>query len=524
MSMGGDIAGHAPAERAVVLWFPDWPIWALPEEARAGEGVSLAVVSQGRVRSTNELARSRGVTGGMRLREAQGRDPQLQLHEEDPERDRRAFEPVVRALEEIASGLQLLRPGLCCLRANGPARYHGGEPRLADLLREAALAAGTGCLPRIGIADGLFAAQQAALHASPEAPVIVPPGGSAAFLAPLPVGALQRPELALLLIQLGVRTLGDFAALRADAVRDRFGPDGELARLQAAGADPRGIRPTPPAREHAIEAAWEPGLERVDEIAFSIRARVEQLVSALAEEGLVATVVELTAADEEGGVRTRAWRHPDWFRANDILDRVRWQLQGAAPGAELTAPLVRLRVRVTSADAGTSHDRGLWGGRGEDQVHRALTRVQSLLGHEAVGTFALTGGRGPAERQLLVPWGEPEPEGLRDPAQPWPGRLPGPAPAVVFDPPAPVQVRDESGAPLRVSPRGRLSAQPHSFSPEVAARPMRVRAWAGPWRLEQRWWAQGEAVHRLQLVDEAGCGWLLRLDASGSWSAEGRYQ
>ena len=43
--------------------------------------------------------------------------------------------------------------------------------------------------------------------------MIVPPGGTPAFLAPWPVATLDRPELADLLVRLGIRTLGGFAAL-----------------------------------------------------------------------------------------------------------------------------------------------------------------------------------------------------------------------------------------------------------------------------------------------------------------------
>ena len=45
--------------------------------------------------------------------------------------------------------------------------------------------------------------------------LVVPPGGTPAFLAPLPIALLGRPELTELLDRLGLRTLGEFAALPA---------------------------------------------------------------------------------------------------------------------------------------------------------------------------------------------------------------------------------------------------------------------------------------------------------------------
>ena len=60
--------------------------------------------------------------------------------------------------------------------------------------------------------------------------------------------ALGRPELADLLRRLGVRTLGDFAALPAGDVLARFGFDAALAHRLAAGADdrPLAVRRPPP--------------------------------------------------------------------------------------------------------------------------------------------------------------------------------------------------------------------------------------------------------------------------------------
>ena len=79
----------------------------------------------------------------------------------------------------------------------------------------------------------------------------------------------------------------------------------------------------------------------------------------------------------------------------------------------------------------------LWGGWGDldARAHRALARVQGMLGPEAVLVPVLGGGRGPGEQVRLVPW-----QDERVPAhpgeRPWPGRLPAPHPATVLHPPS----------------------------------------------------------------------------------------
>ena len=139
----------------------------------------------------------------------------------------RTFAEVVAAVEAYCPWVTPVRPGICSLPARGPARYFGGEEALVDLVHEAASAVTPA---EVGIADGLFAAVLAARRG-----VVVPAGGTPAFLAPLPVGILGQPDLAELLDRLGIRTLGEFAALPDADVLGRFGADGAHAHRVAGG-------------------------------------------------------------------------------------------------------------------------------------------------------------------------------------------------------------------------------------------------------------------------------------------------
>ena len=169
---------------------------------------------------------------------------------------------LVDALVEVCPWVDPVRPGVCTLAVRGPARYFGGEA--AVLARVAEAVGGVlGDGPcRLGVAEGVFAAGLAARVGA-----AVPPGATAAFLAPWPVGVLGTPELAELLPRLGLRTLGALAALPAGDVLARFGaaaarcqraargPGGRAARVPhpgpggpAAGPAVRGPAPQPPAR------------------------------------------------------------------------------------------------------------------------------------------------------------------------------------------------------------------------------------------------------------------------------------
>jgi protein ImuB len=509
--------------RTIVLWCPDWPILAASREAGLDPAQPLALTEAGLVHSCSAAARRDGVARGLRLREAQYRSPALTVLPYDPALDHRLFEPVVRGIEAIVPGVQLLRPGTLAMRARGPARFYGDEDAAARALLAAAAGLGVPDA-RVGIADGPFAAEQAARAAVPAAaPVLaVPPGASAGFLAPLPVALVVDARTATLLHRLGVRTLGEFAALPDADVRRRFGAAGAFAHDRAAGREHTGVAARTPPPEFEVEQHFEPPLDRVDQLAFAFRVRAEEFIDRMRGARLVCTGIRVELDDERGGHSSRSWLHPHWFTPADVVDRVRWQLQGSgAADTGLASPIVRLRVVPERVDSTGNHEAGLWGGGPDERVHHGLTRVQSMLGHEGVVTAAVGGGRMLADRQVLVPWGDRAPERTSD--APWPGSLPALAPASVFRELLPVVLLDGAAMPVAIDARGAVSAPPEAFAVGAAA-PAPVRAWAGPWPVVERWWDAERArrVHRFQLVDDDGCAWLLVRDAEGWW-AEARY-
>ncbi|MEV6692869.1 DNA polymerase Y family protein [Micromonospora sp. NPDC051196] len=412
------------ATRTLLLWCPDWPVLA----AEIVDGVPatgpVAVLHANRVLACSEQARVEGVRRGLRRREAQGRCPQLTVVDHDPGRDARAFEPVVAAVEEVAVGVEVIRPGACALPARGPSRYLGGEEAAAERIVEQ-VAQSCAVESQVGIADGVFAAGLAARQGR-----IVPPGGTPEFLAAQPVEAIGRPALADLLRRLGVRTLGDFAALSAGDVLARFGFDGALAHRMAGGRDDRPLAVRRPPVDLTVTTDLDEPIERVDVAAFAARTLAERLHERLAGHGLACTRLGIEAVTAHGQELHRVWRHDGLLSAAAIADRVRWQLDGWLTGARRggparpTAGIIRLRLVPDGMVAQTGLQAGLWGEAGEERerAHRALSRVQGLLGPEAVVTAVLGGGRSPADQVRMVPWGDE-----RRPARPGPAPLPEPA-------------------------------------------------------------------------------------------------
>ena len=171
--------GEVPM-RVLVVWCPDWSVVAALDEAEQSPRSPAAVLSANVVEVCNGAARAEGVRRGQRRRDAQARCPELVLLPANPDRDARAFEPVLATVEELRPGVAALRPGLLAVRA--PGSWYGSETAAAATVCQALVESGVWDV-RVGIADDLFTAEQAARTAEVQSWVVVPAGGSAAVPA-----------------------------------------------------------------------------------------------------------------------------------------------------------------------------------------------------------------------------------------------------------------------------------------------------------------------------------------------------
>ena len=505
--------------RVLVVWCPDWPVVAA-DPPGAGP---CAVVTHRAVLACNQSARAHGVRRGMRRRDAQSRCPELVLVEENADRDVRAFEPVLAAVEALRPGVAPLRPGLLAIRA--PGRFYGGEEHAAATIAERLVELGVRDV-RIGVADDLFSAEQAARSAEIQAWRVVPAQGSADFLSGLPIEVLTDADLVGLLRRLGLRTLGDLAALPARDVLTRFGAYGAKVHRLARGVDSVEPATRTPPPDLESEVVFEPPLASVEAVSFSVRRTAERFVAGLAAQGLVCTALRVEAEADDPGrtlLSARSWVHSRWFGAADVVDRVHWQLQASPAGALVGAPVGLVRFIPETVEPAAAHADGLWGGGTDELIDRGVAKVQAMLGYDAVVVPVRQGGRSLADRQLLVPWGE-RPTGLRKPDLPWPGGIPSPAPSRVFAEPWATAVVGPAGQPVAVTERGLLTCAPVRFHTGSSPGWQRIDAWAGPWPVDEQWWEPGGQglFARFQIVGVDGRAWLMRC-AAGQWWTEASY-
>ena len=524
--------------RTLVVRCPDWSVYA----AQPGPSDPLVVVRANRVVACSMAARSAGVEVGLRRREAQRRCPEVKVVGFDPGRDLRAFERVAACLDEITPGVEITSPGMLSFGTRGPSRYFGGDEPLGEKVLDAVRAALDGRWPAyVGIADGFFSALRASHQAQVDAreSLVVPVGCSDDFLASHPTSSLLEvldvADLVDVWVRLGLSNLGLVSQLSTGDISARFGPTGLAAHRVAKGFDLRPLDLQIPEEDLSVSMEFEDPLDRVDRGVFAAKALAEQLNSRLSELGVGCTRVQVYARTQGGEELSRQWRHEGTLSDVALAQRVRWQLDGwlsPSSGARSVSPapssgLVCLSLTPLEVQPDSGRQLGFWGGesRIDERVSRAIVRLQSQLGTQAVRLVQIRGARDPAQRVHQSP---AEPDGrLGDSCPvdaPWPGQVPSPAPAVVFEEPLRVLVLDEAGREVGVSGRGELSAAPAVIERPGCARRALI-GWAGPWLAQERWWdnqSQRRRV-RFQVIDDRNEAMLLCVEG-GLWWLEAAYQ
>jgi protein ImuB len=380
----------------------------------------------GREQAVGEVsgaAEGYGIHPGMRLGEALARCPELLLVTPDADRTESAWGGVLSGLEGIGAAVESGRPGEAFFAGAGLRGLWGG--RIEDVMARAARAVEMPA--RIGTGPTRFCAYAAATLARPSgrrsrsrrpAPgtPIVMPRGARPFLAPLPV-ELLRPrleegsKLISTLERLGIRTLGGLAALRRDAVADRFGPEGLLAWDLAHGEDsPLRPRPLPERLAEGLDlpdAVSGPQLER------ALAMLVDRLLAHRGRRGRTVRRLRLAARLAAGG----SWRAEAPMReATASSERL---LLAVTPKLEqIPGPAVRLELSALELGP-PAHGQGTLDGDAKERrralLAEAVRQARAAAGRDAVLRVLEVdpGSRVPERRATLAPFPEPQAEPAR---------------------------------------------------------------------------------------------------------------
>ena len=270
----------------------------------AGGRASLALHSP-IVLACSRAAWTLGVRLGMTATAARFVSPEVRVVAADSALEREAARAVADALLGVAAVVDLGgRVGFSgahlALYCEVPVKTRGTTfgGRVLDALDSLGIAG------RVGIADDRFTSWVAAAYGAEgggaredRGVVSVPRGGSAAFLAPRPLSLLAiTPEVQHMLEALGVRTLGEFAALPAPSVTRPLEADYQALARGDSGSALRPYAPDAPIREELVvrhEASLFSG-------AAAVGALAERVALRLQGRGRGASRLELTVVGERG--------------------------------------------------------------------------------------------------------------------------------------------------------------------------------------------------------------------------------
>lgn len=216
-------------------------------EQPALDGLPLVLTSASSARTVvidcTPEATARGIKPEMLLREVTTLCPEAVFIPSNPAREAVAFEAIVDALETFSPLVEPAELGTCHVDLRGLGRHDGSFAEAGERLRRLVSPI---LRPRVGIGHGKFTAWIAARQSAPGSSRvrIIPEADARKTLATVPTWWLPFPaDLLKRLDRLGLRTLGEIAALPAPAMQARFGADGRRIWELSNGNDETLVRP-----------------------------------------------------------------------------------------------------------------------------------------------------------------------------------------------------------------------------------------------------------------------------------------
>ena len=209
------------------------------------------------------------------------------------------------------------------------ALFGGGEEQARRI--KSRIRAAVGLAASVGVASNKFIAKVASDLEKPDGLVVVAPGGEAEFLAPLPVSGLWGAGRVTTadLESMGIRTIGQLAAIPPSHLRSRFGRGGALMSALAHGVDERAVEPFAPPKSMGAEETFELDHRDGERLRATLRGQAERVARELRAEGYAGRTVTLKLRFADFSTITRSHTGDPtqdgltvYREASALLDRV----------------------------------------------------------------------------------------------------------------------------------------------------------------------------------------------------------
>jgi protein ImuB len=389
-------------------------------------------------------------------------------------------------MERVGAGREIV------LDLSGLTRLFGDARGMATELHRAAAARGQPI--RVAIAATRTAARLLVRHRA--GVTVVAAGAEAEALAVIPVDVLARLEddeagkaldadLVRTFRQWGLRTLGDLAALPADALAARLGQAGVRLHHAARGADPRPLVPHVPEErfEQALDLEWP--IEGLEPLSFVLGRLLEPLSAHLERRDRGAAILHVRLHLVTRAVHERALQLPIPLReARALRTLILLDLESQPPPAAIDRVVVAVDPTPARVVQFSLLARPL---PSPEQISTLLARLQALMGETRCGSPAAidTWRPGACAMSRFAPEElDPMPRERR--------MCDAPARAVRAARPhisgTPVMALRRFRTPVVARVRAAAGRPTHVTTDVVGLPGGRVERCAGPWRTAGGWW------------------------------------
>lgn len=356
---------------------------------------------RGVVLSANYPARARGIRSGMSGLEARRLCPEMVRLAPDFAAVAAVSRSVMECFGSFTPMVEAYSLDEAFLDVSGAIRRCGSPRQIAEAIR-ARIHDEQQITCSVGVAASVSIAKLASKRAKPDGVLVVRPDQIVDLVHPLDVGELfgVGPQTRAKLRRIGLVTVGDVAALPADALRDILGPAaGRQVRELAWGLDRRSLTPRraedDPDRSMGAEETFSADTADPVTVHRELLRLAAKVTRRMRRAGLVGQVVAVKIRYHDFTTLSRSRTLADATDQTTEVHRVAAALFDALPGrrrVRLAGVRVEgLRPRVGSQRQGVLGEREL----GWAEVERAADRVGRRFGSGAVSPATLIGSGRP---------------------------------------------------------------------------------------------------------------------------------
>ena len=358
---------------------------------------------RGVVSAASYEARKFGVHSAMPLRTAGRLCPQGVFLPVDGRRYQQASREVMAILRRFTPQVQPISIDEAFLDVTASRALFGDGEAIAHRIRDA-IRDEVGLTASVGVAATKLVAKVASDLRKPDGLVVVPPGDEAAFLAPLPISRLWGvgEKTAASLLDYGVRTIGDLAALDPGVLERRFGRHGAALVDRARGIDADPVATGEPAKSIGHEHTFDVDTSDREVIERTILGMADGVAWRLRASGIRAATITLKLRDSGFNTITR---QVSLENPADLTEPI-YEAALALVRKELHGQRIRL-VGVTASNFREREQLALFGASDpkRHQAAEALDTIRRKYGDRAVTRARLVRAALPApfERDPMTP-------------------------------------------------------------------------------------------------------------------------